>query len=157
MSESSSFASSVAGPSSPQTSRYTPPPPPDAIQRDDYAAADQARQRFSKRGLLSSVSLPHLGRSPSKSSKRSSAVSFPALLDAETDLCTATDVPDLVALSDDPNLSAEVDEDYDKDVYRWATLYENQRGYEMYFFVQVRSADEPSVAQQYFQHHITLL
>ena len=27
------------------------------------------------------------------------------------------------------NVSVEDDEDCDKDVYRWAVLYENQRGY----------------------------
>ena len=123
----SSFSSSVAGPSSLATAQSTIPPPPDAIRLDDYAAADPARQRFNKRGLLSSISLPHLGRSRSRLSKRNSAASFPTLPDGE-EPCLSPERPDFVALSEEPNTIPD-DEDYDKDVYRWAILYENQRGY----------------------------
>ena len=132
MSVESSFASSspVVGAPSFKFYQDDPPPPPDALQLDDHAAADQARQRLNKRGLLSSVSLPHLGRSPSKSSKRRSTVSFPALPDLSSSEPNIYDAPQLVELPEDWHISVEVDEDYNKDVYRWAVLYENQRGYE---------------------------
>lgn len=124
-----SLPSSSAGPSSFVASASIPPPP-EAIQKDDYAAADQARQRFAKRGLFSSVSLPNfpLRRHNSKTHKRNASLSLVSIDELGRSASVPPNGPDLVTLAEDPNLSAELDEDYDKDVYRWAVMYENQRG-----------------------------
>ena len=125
MSDSSSFNSTPAGPSSLRSAQSLPPPLPDALERGDDAAADQARQRLSKRGFLSNVSLPlphlHRKRTESENSSRRSYIE-----ELETTGPQAFDARDLVELAEDP--IAELDENYDKDVYRWAVLYENQRG-----------------------------
>ncbi|PIL31957.1 hypothetical protein GSI_06661 [Ganoderma sinense ZZ0214-1] len=123
----SSFASSPAGPSSLPHTQSLSPPLPDALERDDYAAADQARERLNKRGLLSSVSLqlPHLHRSRTKSQDSSIRLSY-IQGEAEDSTSETTAALNLVNLVE--NVSVEDDENYDKDVYRWAVLYENQRG-----------------------------
>ncbi|RPD62932.1 hypothetical protein L226DRAFT_607651 [Lentinus tigrinus ALCF2SS1-7] len=121
----SSYPSSSAGPSSYPS--QTPPPPPEAIERDDYAAAEQARQRFHKRGFFSAVSLPLPHRYRSKSRKRDSSPSPSSFAELERSTSVPQEAPDLVILSEG-GLTAELDEDYGKDVYRWAVLYENQRG-----------------------------
>ncbi|KAI0724562.1 hypothetical protein C8T65DRAFT_563506 [Cerioporus squamosus] len=122
-----SYPSSPAGPSSYNPSQ-TSPPPPEAIEKDDYAAAEQARQRFQHKGLFSSVSFPLLPhRHKSKSRRRDASPSPSSVAELERSTSVPTDIPDLVNLSERGS-SAELDEDYGKDVYRWAVLYENQRG-----------------------------
>lgn len=123
-----SFAPSPAGPSSLPSTQSILPPPPGTLERDDYAAADQARERLNKRGLLSSVSLqlPHLHLSRTRSQDSSIRRSYSQAAEPESTFEALT-TPNLVDLVE--NVSVEDDEDYDKDVYRWAVLYENQRGY----------------------------
>ncbi|KAI0778194.1 hypothetical protein BD413DRAFT_684120 [Trametes elegans] len=126
MSEPSSLPTSPAGPSS----SFLPsvqPPPPETVQKDDYAAAAQARERFSKHGLFSSVSLPSLRKRKSRAHRRDGSPTPSAIAEIERS-ASVSDIPDLVHISDASRLGAELDEDYDKDVYRWAVLYENQRG-----------------------------
>ncbi|RDX55853.1 hypothetical protein OH76DRAFT_1396203 [Lentinus brumalis] len=123
----SPYPSSPAGPSSLTTSQ-PPPPPPETIERDDYAAADQARQRFQHKGFFSSISLPHLPRRhKSKSRRRDASPSPSSVAELERSTSLPSVIPELVSLHEG-NSSAELDEDYRKDVYRWAVLYENQRG-----------------------------
>ncbi|KAI0361611.1 hypothetical protein OH77DRAFT_1469432 [Trametes cingulata] len=129
MSEASSLNSlnsSSAGPSS-SFLRATRPPPPGAVQKDDYAAAAQARQRFSKHGLFSSISLPSLSRKrKSKAQRRGVSPSPSSIAEIQTS-ASVPEIPDIVDITE-ANLAAELDENYDRDVYRWAILYENQRG-----------------------------
>ncbi|KAI0639411.1 hypothetical protein C8Q77DRAFT_1213978 [Trametes polyzona] len=128
MSETSSLPSSPAGPSTPA---FRPPsrlpPPPGTIQKDDYLAAEEARRRFYKRGFFSSVSLPSFRRRRTKSRKRNASPSPSSIEELETS-ASVPEIPDLVDISQASVLATELDEDYDKDVYRWAVLYENQRG-----------------------------
>ncbi|KAI0756982.1 hypothetical protein C8Q80DRAFT_1131442 [Daedaleopsis nitida] len=133
MSESSSFTSFPAGPSSFRLPD-TPPPPPEALQRDDYAAADQARQRLNKHGLFSSISLPlpHRHRKKSNARERSISPSPSSIAVVESSTTVPPDAPDIVDITEDPIRSTPLQEDYDKDVYRWAILYENQRGATMF-------------------------
>ena len=123
----SSYPSSPAGPSS-YNPAQTPPPPPEAIERDDYAAAEQARQRFQKRGFFSSVSLPLPHRHKSSSRKRGPSPSPSSIAELERPASTPPEAPEFVELSERSS-TTELDEDYGKDVYRWAVLFENQRGY----------------------------
>ncbi|KAM5536191.1 hypothetical protein V8D89_010090 [Ganoderma adspersum] len=118
----SPFASSPAGPSSLRSTQSISPPPPGTLERDNYAAADQARERLNKRGLLS---IPHLHRSRTKSQDSSIRRSY--LQAAE--VASTSETPDVLNLVDlIESVSVDDDEDYDRDVYRWAVLYENQRG-----------------------------
>lgn len=135
MSEPSSLTSSPAGPSSAPFLRDSPPPPqppPNTVLRDDYDAVEAARQRFRKRGFFSSgVSLPHFHKRKSRARKRDASPTPSSIARIECS-ASASDIPELVDISDASNLAAELDEDYDKDVYRWAFLYENQRGCERF-------------------------
>ncbi|KAI1797888.1 hypothetical protein LXA43DRAFT_982497 [Ganoderma leucocontextum] len=126
MSEASSFPSSPAGPSSLRSAQSLPPPLPGTLERDDYAAADQARERLNKRGLLSSVSLqlPHFHRSRTRS--QDSSIRRTYIQETEESTSEPLDTLNLVDLAE--NISTEDEENYDEDVYRWAVLYENQRG-----------------------------
>ncbi|KAI0651861.1 hypothetical protein C8Q79DRAFT_935211 [Trametes meyenii] len=128
MSEPASLVSSPAGPSfTPQSLSRTLPPPPGSILKDDYAAAEEARRRFSKRRLFPSVSLPSFHRRRSKVHRRDAPPSPPSIGKVNGSASTAV-IPDLVVISEPPNRGEALDEDYNKDVYRWAVLYENQRG-----------------------------
>lgn len=126
-----SLSSSPAGPS-----LSSSPPPPQAIQTDDYAAADAARTRVNKRlSLLSSLSLPSLHRHKSprrKQDARSNSTRRSSSDSVSTDRLQASSLPldgyEPVQLADAGVASVELDQNYDKDVYRWAVLYENQRG-----------------------------
>lgn len=140
MSESPSLTSLSAGPSS-----FIPPPPPEAIQRDDYAAAEQARQRFSKRGLFSSVSLPlpNIHQKKSNSRGRDDLPLPSSIAELGRPTSVSEEGLDLVVLSDDPALLEEID----KDVYRWAILYENQRGYGLSFASMLQGAHRWTVPQ----------
>ncbi|KAI0669890.1 hypothetical protein C8Q78DRAFT_1038256 [Trametes maxima] len=123
-----SLVSSPAGPSSaPHFISRTLPPPPGSILKDDYAAAEEARRRFNKRGLFSSISLPSFHRRRSKT-HRGDVPSSPSSIGLADGSATTAVIPDLVVISDPPNRGEALDEDYNKDVYRWAVLYENQRG-----------------------------
>ncbi|KAI0335264.1 hypothetical protein GY45DRAFT_1317193 [Cubamyces sp. BRFM 1775] len=126
MSEPSPLTHSPAGPSS-SFLHPSQPPPPGTVQEDDYAAAEAARRRFSRHGLLSSISLPSLRKRKSKAHRRDLSPS-PSLLVPNERSASVSEIPELVNISESTSLAAELDEDYDKDVYRWAVLYENQRG-----------------------------
>ncbi|KAH9898392.1 hypothetical protein C8Q73DRAFT_684699 [Cubamyces lactineus] len=126
MSEPPQLTPSPAGPSS-TFLHPSQPPPPGTVHEDDYAAADAARRRFSHHGLFSSISLPSLRRRRSRAHRRNSSPSPSSLVPNERS-ASASDIPEQVNISESPTIAAELDEDYDKDVYRWAVLYENQRG-----------------------------
>ncbi|KAH9849753.1 hypothetical protein C2E23DRAFT_861726 [Lenzites betulinus] len=123
MSESTTSRSpSPAGPSSP-TAYALAPPPPEAIQIDDYIAAEEARRRFYSRGFFHNVSLPHFRKRRAKARRREASLASSSVVNVDA-FASTPEIPDLVDISE----GAELDEDYDKDVYRWAILYENQRG-----------------------------
>lgn len=124
---------------------------------DDSAAADAARLRLRpKKSILSLISLPSLRRSSRRLSKASTA-SLGANSDAEgswagrdkgkgkgraeadeveehsiarSDIDGASMVTDFVKLDDGSarEHGSEYMDDETKDVYRWAMVYENQRG-----------------------------
>lgn len=124
MSESTTSRSpSPAGPSSP-TAYALAPPPPEAIQVDDYIAAEEARRRFYSRGFFHNVSLPHFRKRRAKARRREASLASSSVVNVDV-FASTPEIPNLVDISE----GAELDEDYDKDVYRWAILYENQRGY----------------------------
>ncbi|CDO71571.1 hypothetical protein BN946_scf184911.g41 [Trametes cinnabarina] len=130
MSEASSLVSSpVLSPAGPSSFLRPSQPPPGSVQKDDYAAADEARRRLSKRGLFSSISLPSFRKSRrrSKAQQRNASPSPSSIVEIER-AASESDIPDLVNISESSDLAAELDKEYDKDVYRWAILYENQRG-----------------------------
>jgi hypothetical protein len=107
-------------------------PPPQCMQPDEYSAADAARRRLApKSGLRLFASLTSLRqRSKSTSSKRSSTAIQSAQLTesmGETaHLRPPTDTDDVLINLDGSAIS---DFHENKDVYKWAILYENQRGY----------------------------
>ncbi|KAH9950339.1 hypothetical protein B0H21DRAFT_722994 [Amylocystis lapponica] len=105
------------------------PPPPECMQQDDYAAADRARLRLHSKKSFAQIFLPHLHRvDKSKTAtrdveSRSSDHDLPAQApELSQGYKLAGSHP--VQLDDDlaPVLSD------DEVVYRWAILYENQRG-----------------------------
>ncbi|KIM85209.1 hypothetical protein PILCRDRAFT_817208 [Piloderma croceum F 1598] len=108
-------------------------PPPQCMQTDEYSAADAARRRLApKSGLRLFASLTSLRqRSKSTSSKRSSTAS--AELTESTGgtahLHPPTDTDDVLINLDGSAIS---DFHENKDVYKWAILYENQRGFTMF-------------------------
>lgn len=131
--------------------------PSPIAQADDPAAADAARRRLRpKKGLISSLSLPSL-RHSSRRLRRTSTASASACEDGEgTRVGRAKgkgkprdEFDEETARSedgrDDDEVSVKMDlitldyassreiesplpEDETKDVYRWAMVYENQRG-----------------------------
>lgn len=90
------------------------PPPPTLIQ-DDPSAADLARKRFAPRARF--LSLPSLRSPPSKPSLKPSTETTTLEIDS-----TNIDTP--INLDN----SALINDDYSKDLYQWAVIYENQRG-----------------------------
>jgi hypothetical protein len=108
-------------------------PPPSSLQLDEYAAADPARKRLApKRRFPVFASLSNL-RAPSHSGRQEGADrsddSHAQEQAPETFLPPSTltaDAEDHIELSDDrfPDLP-----DDGKNHYRWAALFENQRGY----------------------------
>jgi hypothetical protein len=94
------------------------PPPPTSVSRDDYDAANAARERFiPKTRFPHFLSLPNLSRSRSTSQIEHPTPS------ADTQTSTVFNA-DLISL--DP--SGLDDQDEYKDKYEWAMVYENQRG-----------------------------
>ncbi|KAA1475801.1 hypothetical protein DENSPDRAFT_447816 [Dentipellis sp. KUC8613] len=110
------------------SSQYLEPPPLDALKLDDPAEVDAARLRVNKRntGLLSAISLPQIRHSwhgsikPSvqKGKRRASTSEEPA---DGVGASQSIELPHDISLKD-----ASLPDD--KDVYRWAVVYENQRG-----------------------------
>ena len=90
------------------------PPPPLVIQDDDPSLVDPARRRLSpKSSFARLLSLP-------KTRLLSASFSSQKQLNNIPDLCDNTPI----------NLdnSALIDQDFVRDRYEWAVLYENQRG-----------------------------
>ncbi|KAI0936352.1 hypothetical protein AcV5_004515 [Taiwanofungus camphoratus] len=117
------FISPTMSPSSSSSSSLGPPPPAH-MRQDEHCAADEARLHVLRRR-----SLPYLLFHRNKSNERrrakheepqvsSPALEWPSPLDAFECDAEAVYLHDGL-LSDPPD---------DKDVYRWAVLYENQRG-----------------------------
>ncbi|KAH8100722.1 hypothetical protein BXZ70DRAFT_1008210 [Cristinia sonorae] len=108
-------------------------PPPECMRQDDPAAADHARRRLlPKRSFLSNI-LPSRRRPQKSRDSNLSAASVPSPV-GERDAAGSPELPagtmdDLVHLQNRLlSEEAPLEEDYSKDVYRWAVLYENQRG-----------------------------
>lgn len=123
------------------------PPPPECMQPDDPSAAESARSRLSKKRSFLNISLPTFTRNKSKRDVHKESeephtplrehydpqsITEPGLWSpriAPPDLDDDVLERQLVRLEDGfAYANVELDEDYDKDVYRWAVLYENQRG-----------------------------
>lgn len=100
--------------------------PPQCMQADDYSAADAARRRLAqKQGLRLFASLTNLRqRTKSATSKKSGTPSH--FSESTNELTQQTGDGDTAI-----NLDASAIPDFheNKDVYKWAILYENQRGY----------------------------
>lgn len=102
------------------------------LQRDDPSAAEPARRRLAPK--KSFLQLLHL------SPKKAATSNNPLSTSSSTSLASHLYVTDPSADADDPSpqlvqiedeglhLNQLDDNSYDKDVYRWAVLYENQRG-----------------------------
>ena len=104
-------------------------PPPQCMQADEYAAADAARRclapKSSFRLFPSLTSLRQ--RSKSTTSKRTiEPVNVAESADDTVHLPLPTDTGDITINLDGSAIS---DFHENKDVYGWAILYENQRGY----------------------------
>ncbi|KAF7969353.1 hypothetical protein HWV62_27693 [Athelia sp. TMB] len=103
----------------------------ECMREDDYAAADAARQRLAPkkglRGLSHSLSNLRRDRTKSVSSKKTSRSANDG--QDEGDI-TRPSVATTVAI--DLDGSAISGFHLEKDIYRWATIYENQRGFTMF-------------------------
>jgi hypothetical protein len=103
-------------------------PPPQCMQIAEYAAADLARRRLlPKRHFFPSLSDLRASLSPKSKSirKKNSNESWPKnepLI--QTDPLIAEETDNYIILDD----SAIPDGLEEKDIYRWAIVYENQRG-----------------------------
>ena len=95
------------------------------MQADDYEAADAARQRLTPKSRLRLFSSLNDLRKRKQSNKSASKKSAEADQDTPAILGPSTGTEDNVINLDG---SAITDSDVSKDIYRWATLYENQRG-----------------------------
>lgn len=120
--------------SSTDTNSPTPSP---AFRHDDPSAAEPARQRLTRKKSLFQVlhlspkkAKNHISRKKflnSSSGTSTASVAnhlYAADLNADTDDLSSQ----LVDIHDGEVYLNDLDQNYDKDVYRWAVLYENQRG-----------------------------
>ena len=95
-----------------------PPPPPPVIQDDDPLVGPSRRRLSPKSSFTRLLSLANLNLNRLLSASFSSQKQLNNTPDS--DLCD--NIP--INLDD----SALIDQDFDKDRYEWAVLYENQRG-----------------------------
>ena len=104
-------------------SHFFPP-----LQADEYSAADPARRRLvPKSGLRIFASLTSLRqRSKSATSRKSAGANDSTQATDERDPLRPSTGTDTIINLDGSAIS---DFHENKDVYRWAILYENQRGY----------------------------
>jgi hypothetical protein len=125
---------------------------PLCMQTDEYAGADAARQRLVRKSRFPFFkSTPNLRAATSKHSKgghwkgkgksddnEDQEENTPTVLVSDTrpQSVNFTSLEERVELSNKIILDDSVIPDglEDKDVYRWAILYENQRGYVVVFF-----------------------
>ena len=104
------------------------PLPPECMTTDDPSAVIEARLRLMRKSSLLSLPLFKKART-----KRPANVAYSAS-SSTTSLPTCTDslheeTSSRMLEIDDRFLDVPVlEEEYDKDVYRWAIMYENQRG-----------------------------
>ncbi|KAL4243418.1 hypothetical protein ABKN59_001229 [Abortiporus biennis] len=98
---------------------------PELLQPDDRSAADQARAKLKKRRSF-------ISKIFTRSKKPTPSVDLEQEPDAIQEWPMMTETEDQSQLDlvhiEDHYLDAVLDENYDKDVYRWAVLFENQRG-----------------------------
>ena len=104
--------------------------PPECMKHDEITQADQARLPPLKPRRFAFLHRKHLQRGLDQSKHRVSKPPSPDILEDEVRLSDDTDVSEAPPVRlESGALSLEgLEEDYDKDVYRWAVLYENQRG-----------------------------
>ncbi|TFY62107.1 hypothetical protein EVG20_g6829, partial [Dentipellis fragilis] len=110
------------------SSQYLEPPPVDALKLGDPSEVNAARLRVNKRnsGLLSAISLPQIRHSwhgsikssLQKGKRRASTSEQPV---DDVGVSQSIELPHDISVKD-----ASLPDD--KDVYRWAAVYENQRG-----------------------------
>ena len=111
----------VAGPSNENNNDSVPPP--DTVKPDASFSTEQLRVRLSpKRSLF------RLRKKRRVSSDSTEPDKHKSLSSDEVPPEDALDMP-FVQLGNTVVYSTELEEDYSKDIYRWAILYENQRGY----------------------------
>jgi hypothetical protein len=113
-------------------------PPLQCMQLDDYSAADAARRRLApKSGLRLFASLTNLRQ---RSRSTTSRMSYPAT-EPTDELESTNEVAPTHPSTGDIDIIISLDSSAisnfheNKDVYRWAVLYENQRGYVSRFLI----------------------
>ena len=99
--------------------------PLECMRADDYEAADAARQRLTPKSRLRIFSSLSNLRKRKQSNKSVSQESTETNQGIPAILRSSTGAEDNAIGLDG---SAITDSDISKDIYRWATLYENQRG-----------------------------
>src|ERR1700728_5412036 len=106
--------------------------PPECMKTDDYSAAEPARRRLLKKDSFRLfASLPNLrSKRKQKESGKNSDDAVPVFIETPP---SPTDSNGFIHLD-----NAAICEDEDKPVYRWAVLYENQRGYVVSIFSRGR-------------------
>jgi hypothetical protein len=102
--------------------------PPECMKTDDYSAAEPARRRLLKKDSFRLfASLPNLrSKRKQKESGKDNDDAVPVFIETPP---SPTDSNGFIHLD-----NAAICEDEDKPVYRWAVLYENQRGYVVSIF-----------------------
>lgn len=117
------------------------------MQADEYSAADGARQRLAPKSrfrLLSSLSDLRRRVKSTKSKHSNSEEDFghvfgsaddSELTEARPSTGTANTVIDL-----DCSAISDLHEEFEKDVYKWAVIYENQRGCVLMYYIIVQNA-----------------
>jgi hypothetical protein len=112
------------------------PAPPPCMHLDDPAAAEPARQRLARKSPFRIfASLPNLRQTTRSSSSRkkpkrkpkrraSDELSAVESIQVQSPRNPGMNSPSLIRLD-----KSATDEDESRDLYRWAVLYENQRGY----------------------------
>lgn len=147
------------------------------MQPDDPSAADPARNRVTKRrSLLGRISLPTLSSKKSLLKKDGrnetigeeqrviydepesyggSGLMSPSAIAQLPAPEVLYEIPEVELDDDLAYANVELEEDYDKDVYRWAILYENQRGYGSFTFPSYTTS--PYFLEQQFSRHPIIL
>ena len=120
-------STAIAGPSNETV------PPPSHIQQGELTEAELARlrlptkQSFFKIGLSKSKSRS-LGRVSSDASPQMERMATPQREASHPRSSTESEDTPFIKIGNNTMYADEFMENYDKDVYRWAVVYENQRG-----------------------------
>lgn len=102
-------------------------PLPDTVKQDDAFQTDSLRAKIISKHR-SFPFFPRKRRSNKLNDDELRRSSLQSLIETPSDQEETSNMP-FVRLSDAIVYSAALENDYTKDVYQWAILYENQRGY----------------------------